>query len=342
MRRVGLLAVLVTLFLLAPFAERAEAGIIVTREGKVIVGRIVREEITEEGVWVHWPYKERRERAKFFFEKRLIRWFDPDLDEPSNKYWDDFSNESIELAFLPLRDRYLGSKQKGVDPNMKLFFDSMRDSRARVRLSAMPLSVKAGPTEVLINKPEGWIKDEWNGILMFVSDVKGEKGYTPRIHVYSVPSIQNMQASDQVALIRKELITIAGSADNYESKDEDGPKVVRGGPSYFDYKLTTTIRRTGGDSVTALRKVFFRTNRTYFFTAYAHEKDFQKYGLFFSLCLDSMKIKDGSEQADPGEGDKPGEKPGEKAGDKPAEQPGEKPGEKPGTKPEEKPGDKPK
>lgn len=309
---------------LGPFVGRADAGIVITKEGKVIIGRIVKDEITEEGnVKIHWPYKDRHERGTFIFEKNRIRWYDVESDEPSNEYWDKYANEPIDPAYLPLRDRYLDSKQRRLDPNLKLFLDSMRDSSPRARLSPQTFPFKMGNSEMTFRKPEGWNRDESvNGMLMLISDTKGEEGYLPRIHMWSIPSAP-VQPSDQVTWMRDELIRIAGASDTYESRDEDGPKVKVGG---HDYTIQTTIRRQGSKPITALRHIFFRTNRTYFFAAYAHEKDFEKYAMLFRMCLQSVTVNDGGDQK-PADGStggdqKPGDaKPGDaKPGDaKPAD-----------------------
>src|SRR5688572_3509944 len=116
--------ILAALLLAGPFVGSADAGILITREGKVIIGRINKDDPTEEGVRVYWPYKERRERGTFFFPKNLVRWHDAESDEPSNAYWDQYGNEPIDPQWLPLRDRYLDQKNRRLDPNLKLFLDT--------------------------------------------------------------------------------------------------------------------------------------------------------------------------------------------------------------------------
>jgi hypothetical protein len=326
-------------------ASRAEAGIIITKEGKVIVGRIVKDEMSDEGVKVHWPYKERRERGVFFFERNRIRWCDADLDEPSTAYWDQYTNDPIDPAWLPARDRYLESKKNKLDPNLKLFLDSMRDSNPHARLTAMSIPFKMGNSVLNIRKPEGWVRDESvNGMLMLISDTKGEEGFVPRIHIWSVTAAP-VQPSDQVGWLREEFEHTAVTSDAYETRDSEGPKPGKGGG--FDFSIQTTIRRQGAKPVTALRQVFFRTNRTYFYVAYAHEKDFDKYGMFFRACLQSIQIDDGggSGGAAPGGDQKPGDKPGDGAAPGGDQKPGDKPAgdAKPADKPagDAKPADKP-
>jgi hypothetical protein len=329
---------------LGPFAlaSHAEAGIIITKEGKVIVGRIVKDEMTEEGVKVHWPYKERRERGVFFFEKNRIRWCDADADEPTTAYWDQYANDPIDPAWLPARDRYLESKKNRLDPNLKLFLDSMRDSNPHARLTAMSIPFKMGNSTLSIRKPEGWVRDESvGGMLMLISDTKGEEGFVPRIHIWSVTAAP-VQPSDQVGWLREEFEHTAVTSDAYETRDSDGPKPGKGGG--FDFSIQTTIRRQGAKPVTALRQVFFRTNRTYFYVAYAHEKDFDKYAMFFRACLQSIQIDDGGGAA-PGGDQKPGDKPADGAAPGSDQKPGDKPAgdAKPGDKPagDAKPTDKP-
>lgn len=330
--RTGRAAVLSTAVLalagLVP-AGRAEGGIIITREGKVIIGRILKEEVTEEGVRVHWPYKENKTRGTFFIQKNLLRWYDIDLDEPSGEYWDKHGNDPIDAVWLQHRDRYLASKQKSTsEADLKLILENI--SRPNLaRLSPLSIPFRMGSSEIQIRKPEGWQRQEVNGILMLVSDQKGLDGVTPRIHIFSVQAA-SATPSEQVGWLRAELLKIAGSADAFEGRDEEGPKVTAKGG--FDYTITTTMRRSGAKPVAALRQLFFRENRTYFYSAYAHEKEYDKYSILFRACLQSMVINDsGTEKpATPpspgggaGEAPKDGAKPGEKAPE------GPKPGGKP-------------
>jgi hypothetical protein len=332
-----ILAASLQVFIIGAFvaghAAPAEAGIVITREGKVIIGRVVKEEVTKEGVRVHWPYKERRERGTAFFQMNIIRWFDPDLDEPSAQYWEEHANEAIDAQFLPLRDRYLDSKSRKMDPNMKIFLDTYLREGSKVRLSPISIPFKMGNAEITIRKPEGWQRQDADGILMLVSDTKGEEGVVPRIHVFSVPRIENAQFSECRDFLKADLLECSGGAEAVEFKEEDQqPKNVKGGA---DWNVTTVVRKQGQKPITTLRHMAIRDNRIYFYSAYCHERDFEKLGIFFRACLQSLTINDGAPATSKLDDPKPGDKPADKPGDTP---PADKSGDKPGDKAPEKTG----
>lgn len=106
-----------TLMLTSVGASRAEAGIVILRDGKVFVGKIEKEDVTDDSVKVHFPYKtsdglthqvgDGKESA-IELSKKNIRWFDADLDEPSSAYWEKFADESLDAFW---KQRWLESKR---------------------------------------------------------------------------------------------------------------------------------------------------------------------------------------------------------------------------------------
>src|SRR5688572_27598903 len=93
-----------TLALTLAFAATgtADAGIIILKNGKVFIGRIDPEDVSEENVTMRGPrlYKGAPAvRGEQKFPKYEIRWFDANSDEPTDDYMKQFENEEIDQRY---------------------------------------------------------------------------------------------------------------------------------------------------------------------------------------------------------------------------------------------------
>ena len=86
---------------IAAAAGPCEGGIVVLKNGEVVVGRIDAADDAEERLVVHWPYGERTSRGILAIPKYRVRWFDRALDAPSGAYWEAYADAPIDERWLP-------------------------------------------------------------------------------------------------------------------------------------------------------------------------------------------------------------------------------------------------
>ena len=260
----------------------AEAGIVVLKNGEVIVGRIRVEEDDREKLIVRWPYLERTERGHVEIPHFRIRWYDRDADEPTDEFWQMYSDQRFPLdnRWNPLFEKWQLRQQSHDDMlHVPVILD---DGSSAVALALIPHKT----THFEIQKPEGWSKRVEDGIMIFESDSSGIDGFKARIHVFAVDSVQETTYDDQAKWIETEVRRIAPSRKDFDMRESDSPNVVTGGCDMRSVTSTTVAGRT----VFALRDVRFRVKRTYFFTAYAHESEFNRLKKLFQASASSLKI----------------------------------------------------
>lgn len=266
------------LLLLAP---PAAAGIVVLKNGEVLVGRLRADEDTQDELIMRWPYKERTERGEIKLPKFRIRWYDRDADEPTDAYWEKYEADVIDSAWLPHLQRWRIRKQAESDvPDVSILegFDAPRG-----KLSPVPVQTR----DFELRKPDGWTSATEDGITIFVSDQPGAEGYRPRIHVYSVPSLQRESTERQVDWIQREIGRLGqGAGNKFEVREMKRLKPVRGG---FDQEMLTATTRAER-TVFCLRQVSFRDKRTYFFSAYADERDYGSLEILLKNCMRTLVI----------------------------------------------------
>lgn len=278
---------------LAPGAGpwRAQAGIIILNNGNVFVGRIRKEEDTSETVIMRWPYKHLATRGHQKFEHGAaphnIRWHrrnteKEDFDAPTDEYWEqyeDLEKFPVDAKWLPLREKWLLKRKRqegGADTGLLVIDDPLTKGP---RLS--PIAVDGGTFKV--NKPEGWTSVVEDNIWIFQAK-EGKEGYKPRIHVFSGPAVIG-QADEQLHWFENRLGRVADKG-GFEIKDRAHLKTR---PNGFDQVLSSrTVVR--GRAVMALRKIFFRNKRTYFFVSYCHESEWPELRPLFERCMSTMEI----------------------------------------------------
>jgi hypothetical protein len=97
--KLGLLPVAVVVALAAVAAPRAaHAGIIILKNGKVFIGKIDPEDVTEESITMRQPrlYKGAPAvRGEQKFPRYEVRWHDTASDEPTDEYMKQFEDAPI-------------------------------------------------------------------------------------------------------------------------------------------------------------------------------------------------------------------------------------------------------
>ena len=96
-------------------------------------------------------------------------------------------------------------------------------------------------------------------------------GFTPRIHVFSVKSPQ-ATPDDQVRWIEDELTKLAGGKKRFAVLELSRSRHCPGGSN----QRLRTATQIKGRTVKAIRQVYFRKGRTYFFAGYVDERDYDR------------------------------------------------------------------
>jgi hypothetical protein len=269
----------------------AQAGIVVLKNGEVLVGRIRADEDTQDELIMRWPYKERTERGEIKLPKYRIRWYDREADEPTDEYWEKYENDLIDANWIPMLERWRVRKRaesETTDVPILEGFDSPRG-----KLSPVPVQT----ADFSIRKPDGWTSSTEDQITIFVSDQPGTDGYRARVHVFAVPSLQKESSERQVEWIQREMGRLGvGTGNKFEVRELKRLKPVRGG---FDQELLTVTTRAERQ-VLCLRQVSFRDKRTYVFAAYADERDYGQLEILFKACMRSLVILEDERAGAPG------------------------------------------
>lgn len=293
--RLGLKALALAAGLLASglVASRADAGIIILKNGKVFVGKIDAEDVKgtgdEQTVTMHEPKLFKGAppvHGEQTFAVHDIRWWDQNADEPTDDYLKDHLDDPIDPRYQKYIEQYKDRKQQEVSIDPHMLFSSSGGSN---KLAPMPFSYRWDQDEISIRKPLNWsLKKTPSGIFIFESDAKpteANQGFTPKIHLFAVERAA-AGPTDQIDWIKDEIRKLAQTDSGYDEKEHPVAKVVRGGT---DAEMTTVTRRNG-KSIVALRNVKFREHRTYFLSCYAHEADYENLVFLFRACVQSLQI----------------------------------------------------
>jgi dienelactone hydrolase len=110
MRRFAPALTALTIACLAP--ATADAGIIVLKSGKVLVGEIT--SVTKDTISIR--YSSRVEgRGKQDVERHQVRWFDREVDRPTDAYWEKWHEAKIAKEWTAERERWRSSRETRTD-----------------------------------------------------------------------------------------------------------------------------------------------------------------------------------------------------------------------------------
>jgi hypothetical protein len=276
--------------LLALLAAPAHAGVVVLKNGEVLIGRIKAEEDTQDDLVIRWPFDKdpmRTERGEMRIPKFRIRWYDRDADVPNDAYWELHENDPIDNRWLPLLEKWrLRKKQEQELPTDVPIINPFDSPQGK--LAPVPVQTK----DFIIRKPEGWTSTTEDGITIFVCNTPGADGFRARIHIFSAPAIGGL-VDDKINIVKEEFSRLAAEG-KFDVKEMKRPKTVRGGT---DVEMFTATPRPGR-MVWALRQVSFRDKRTYFFTAYADERDYSQHEILFKACMRSLELTEDAKDKD--------------------------------------------
>lgn len=148
----------------------ATAGIVVLKNGEVLIGRINADEVDAEGVTLRWPYGKRSTSGRMRVPVERLRWFDASGDTLTDAY---FAKHVAE----PL----IGGRWRRLQEEYKLRQEPVDDPvpPPPVILVDELLDWIATPGDGFeIRKPRGWSATEEDGILVLLGP-RGSGGHPP-------------------------------------------------------------------------------------------------------------------------------------------------------------------
>jgi len=275
----GLAAGAAALGLLA--GSPARAGIVVLRNGEVLVGRLAASDVSEAGVTLRWPHGARTDRGRLFLPAERVRWFDPEADTLSDAYFEAHGDAPLQGARWRRLQEERRARQASVD-------DAEVDLVPESALVTDVLDWIPTPGDgFTIRKPRGWTAEEQEGLLVLRGPAQGGRR-APRIHVLAAPRDDTLPPGDQVALILRALGGLPGTSVEVV---EQGRLRAAGAGGADQTLLTDT--RVSGRTVRTLRELRFRRARTYLFCAYAEAADFPRLEETLRAALASWELSPG-------------------------------------------------
>jgi hypothetical protein len=253
------------------FAGHSEAGIVVLKNGEVFVGKIRSDDVTLRSIVLHGV---RGEDGQFTVPRHRVRWFDADSNVLTHEYFEHHLTDSLlGSSWVAARERWIEESNREPLPPIEIIVPDPL-------LEMIPSSGYG----FNVRKPYGWNATVRNGILVFKAPRVLPSGFAPRIHVFSVASV-NSDRADQVDWIRAELERVSGPT-HFQILELNRLRQV---PQGENQRLVTETHLEDR-KVLAVREVLFRNGRTYFFAGYADARDFSGLRDLLELSLDSLSL----------------------------------------------------
>ena len=252
-------------------AAHSEAGIVVLKNGEVFVGKIRGDDVNLRSIVLHGV---RGQDGRFAVPQHRVRWYDADANVLTSEYFEQHLNDSLlGSSWIAAREKWIEERNREPLPPIEYVVPD-------------PLLETIPSTGYGFNvcKPYGWNATVQNGILVFKSPRAQASGFSPRIHVFSVASVDS-DRSDQVDWIRAELERVSGPA-HFQILELNRLRQVAQGENQRLVTETHLEER----KVLAVREVLFRNGRTYFFAGYADARDFTGLRDLMELSLDSLSL----------------------------------------------------
>lgn len=129
---------------LALCAASAQAGVVVFKNGKVVVGKIPVETDTPEKLVIQKPVPlQKDERGEMEVLKADIRWYDREADAPTTAYWEKHADEPIADEWAAARERW--KNQQATEAELKKLSTSGDPSKESAEVATTPGEKKAAP-----------------------------------------------------------------------------------------------------------------------------------------------------------------------------------------------------
>lgn len=256
-----------------------DAGVVVLKNGNVIVGKVSRDPETGD-VLVRWPHGSQRKTGKLLVPAHTLRWANPDQDVLSDDYFREHLDAPLQGAlWLRMLEEYkLRQERRGDDDQGPLIVPTSLDPLALPAIDAPGFRLR---------KPRGWGASLQEGILILQAPPEGGRGFQPRIHAFAVEGVEE-SPSAQVGWVQAELGRLEdATAGRAEFRLLGSVEMSAAGGETQARFVSETLYE--GLRVRALRRLVFRGGKTYVLCAYADGPDFAAHEGLFRACLDSLE-----------------------------------------------------
>lgn len=256
------------------FTGHSQAGIVVLKNGEVFVGKVRDDGVTSDSIVLHGV---RGQDGRIALPRHRVRWYDAEANELTPDYFGAYLDETL-LGDRWIRDRETYIANQSPPPAGP--FEGTGILLSRPTLDVIPNTGNG----FNVRKPAGWEASVENGILVLKAPRTAPSGFTPRIHVFSVASVDS-DRSDQVEWIRAELERVSGLARLQIVELSRLRKVTAGENHRLVTETSLRARK-----VLAVREVCFRDERTYFFAGYADAREFTGLRTLLEQSLESLTL----------------------------------------------------
>ena len=270
------LKVTLILLLMAGFAQ---AGIVVTKKGRVFKGKIKANEVKKDSITMHHPRHGNGEKldlgksARFKFQRNQIRWFHKDLNDLNDQYWKLHKGKKIDPGFEAPPSNDLKNNAGGVLTDaFGISEDAKNILRQRKNILSRRKLEKAGCG---FYPPANWeFQAGGNDIFVMVNSGRSSlNGFPARIHVFSVKSPPQKLVSIDTQLKWYEAAIKRLSEDSKVSRLNGDKEELLG---IHNKNITmTTLTTRGSLRIVVRRYIFLRKERVYFVSCYATEKEYK-------------------------------------------------------------------
>lgn len=272
----------------------AHAGIIVTRKGKVFIGKIKKEGLGKDHITMIRPRHgngrplDLGKTATFKFERNKIRWFDINADAPTLDYWKKFKKKPIDPGFSPPKDLTGTIGGVATDAETGLAQGTLDILRNRRQILQKRKIQRAG---FAFQPPLDWERqDRGDSISVMVASNEVVGGYAARIHLFSVkrPSDQIYSLDAQLQWYEEAIKKLSiDSKINRVQKDSE--ELL--GSSSRNITMTTLTKRDGREII-ARRYLFIRKEKIYFATCYSIKEEFKRRSKLFDKFRKNLSLLD--------------------------------------------------
>ncbi len=288
--------------LLASFAS---GDILITKTGRIFVGRLDPDNEERQTVTMRWPYKGITDKgAMTFYLEREVRWHKRGVDAPDESYWGEYAQEELDTSvasrsaltqeelnqILTERANKLLERLQGEGPATTIRPSDTTGAAPIVVSRASELTL--GEREVDrawrygIRIPDGWEGGKHQGIHFWVGPE--ENGFQPQIHVmfFGEPPVKSLMGEHGLVSL-----TLDVSKNFATAYDAARISPVEKDPAGDTQKCVAEVVVEQGERRIFSRKVFIITgNQAFILASYDLEENVELRDKVIRQALASFEI----------------------------------------------------
>lgn len=271
------LSVVAALVLLALVWQSAEAGIIVTKDGEVFVGRIdAKKGVKEDFVVMTRIEAKDIGKGRMNFERHRIRWFDTEARTLTPEYWKLHRDKKLQGKWQALRPKVFTGTNTGLISELKNL------GKKRTKMSLRKHVVTSLGCRFRI--PNDWERIERDGVCQLIArNAKG--GFNPRILIKAIER-PKLSSDRQIDWFKEEIRKLD---DEKKLRIRRALKSRLRGATDKDVSIITEVKR-GKKQYVVTRFVFFRETQVYFLSMYLLKKQLRDWDELFKKFLKAFSV----------------------------------------------------